>query len=48
MKTYIEKISELIIKCRIRLHQLSGRDMAEIVVPLTNAEIMPLWVINEE
>ena len=48
MKTYIEKISELIIKSRIRIYQSSGKDPAEIVITLTNAEIMPLWVINED
>lgn len=26
---------------------MSGTDPAEIVIPLTNTEIMPLWVINE-
>ena len=46
MKAYIEKISELIIKGRIRLCQLSGTDPAEIGVPLTNAEMMSLWMIN--
>lgn len=48
LKAYIEKISELIMKGRIRLCQLSGTDTAEIVVPLTNVEIMPLLVINED
>ena len=47
MKTYIEKISELIIKGRIRLCQLSGTDPTEIVVPFTNAEMALLWVENE-
>jgi hypothetical protein len=46
LKAYIEKISELIIKGRIRLCQLSGTDPAEIGVPLTNAEMMSLWMIN--
>ena len=45
---HIENISELIIKGRIRLCQLSGADLAEMVVPLTNAGIISLWVINED
>ena len=44
----IEKISELIIKGRIRLCQFSETDLAKILVPLTNAGIMWLWVINED
>lgn len=48
LKTYIEKISELIIRSRIRLHQMSGTKLAEIVVTLTNAEIISSWVINED
>ena len=48
LKTYIEKISELIIKGRIRFHQMSGTKLAEIVVTLTNAEIISSWVINED
>jgi hypothetical protein len=39
MKTHVEKLSELIIKGRIRLCQLSGTDSAETIVPLTNVEI---------
>jgi hypothetical protein len=35
-----EKISELIIKGRIRLCQFSETDLAKILVPLTNAGIM--------
>ena len=38
-KTYIENISELIIKGRISLCQLSRTDPAEIVVPITSPEI---------
>lgn len=48
MQTYTEKTSELITKRRIRLHQLSGTDLAKIVGPLTNAETMSLWMINED
>ena len=39
VKTYIEKISELIIKGRIRLCQLLGTDPTKIVASLKNAEI---------
>ena len=42
LKTYIEKISELVIKGQIRLYQLSGIDIAEIMIHYTNAEIMQL------
>jgi hypothetical protein len=38
--TYIEKVSDLIIKVRITLQQLSGTDPDKIVVPFANAEIM--------
>ena len=48
LKAYKEKISELIIKGRVRLHQLSRTDPHEIVVSLTQTEIMSLWVINED
>lgn len=48
LKTYIEKVSDLIIKGRIRLYELSVTDTAKIVVPFTNAEIMSLCVINED
>ena len=48
MKTHVEKLSELIIKGRIRLCQLSGTDPAKIVVTLTNDEIMSLWKLNED
>ena len=40
----------LITKCikkRIRLHQLSETDLTKIVIPLTNAHIISLLVINE-
>lgn len=47
LKTYIEKVSELILKGKLRLRQLVGMDPAEIVVPFTNAEIASLWVQNE-
>lgn len=48
IKIYKGKFSELIIKRRIRLCQLSEIDQAEIVVPHTNVEIMQLWVINDD
>ena len=47
LKTYIEKISDLIFKGKFRLRQLIGRDPAEIVVPLTNEEIDRLWADSE-
>jgi hypothetical protein len=42
LKAYVERISDLIIKGRIRLCQLSGMDQAYIIVAYTNAEIMSL------
>ena len=35
LKTYVEKVSELIIKGKLRLRQLAGIDPAEIIVPFT-------------
>lgn len=46
VKTYVEKVSDLIINGRIRLCQLSEIDPAEAIVPYTNAQIMSLWVID--
>ena len=43
LKSYVEKVSELIRKAKMRLHQLAGIDPAEIVVPFTNVEIASLW-----
>ena len=42
-----EKVSELIIKGKLRLHQLAGIDPAEIKVSFTNDEIKKLWEDNE-
>ena len=39
----MEKVSELIIKGKLRLCQFAGIDPAEIVVPFTNDEINRLW-----
>ena len=39
LKTYIEKFPELNIKSRVRLCQLSGTDLTELVESLTWAEI---------
>ena len=39
LKTYVEKVSELIIKGKLRLCQLAGIDLAEIIVPSTTDEI---------
>ncbi|KAL6038242.1 hypothetical protein STEG23_034915 [Scotinomys teguina] len=47
LKTYIEKISDLIHKGKLRLRQLTGMDPAEIIVPLTNEEVSSLWKDNE-
>ncbi|MGE9501621.1 hypothetical protein ACQP3D_24730 [Escherichia coli] len=47
LKTYIEKISDLILKGKLRLRQLTGKDPAEIIVPLNNEEISSLWKDNE-
>jgi hypothetical protein len=33
VKSYIEKVSERILKGKLRLHQLAGIDPAEISVP---------------
>ena len=33
LKTYIEKVSDLIIKVKIKLYQLLGTDEEEVVVP---------------
>lgn len=42
----VEKVSDSIMKGRIRLYQFAG--IAEIIVPYTNAEIASLWIINED
>ena len=41
-----KKISELILKAKLRLCQLTGIDPTEIVIPFTNAEIASLWAKN--
>ena len=41
-KSYVEKISELILKEKLRLYQIAETDPAEIVVPFTNDEIEKL------
>ena len=43
----MEKVSELIIKGKLRLRQLAGIDPAEIIVPSTTDEIKKLWEDNE-
>lgn len=40
LKTSIEEVSELNVKGRIRFHQLSEMDSAEIVESHTNIEII--------
>ena len=47
IKTYVEKVSELIIKGKLRLCQLAGIDPAEIIVPFTTDEIKKLWEDNK-
>ena len=47
LKTYVEKVSELIIKGKLRLRQLAGIDPAEIIVPFTTEEIRKLWEDNK-
>ena len=39
LKMYVEKVSEFIIKGKLRLHQLSGKYPAEFIVPFTTDEI---------
>ena len=39
----MEKVSELILKGKLRLCQLAGIDPAEIIVPFNNDEIDKLW-----
>lgn len=40
LKTYIEKVSELILKGKMRLGQLPGIDLVETVVPFTNVDCL--------
>ena len=47
LKTYMEKVFELILKGKLRVHQLAGIDPAEIIVPFTNDEIDKLWAESE-
>ena len=47
LKTYVEKVSELILKGKLRLCQLTGIDPPETVVPFTNDEIDKLWAESE-
>ena len=47
LKTYVENISELIIKGKLRLRQLTGIDPAEIIVPFTTEERRKLWEDNK-
>ena len=45
-KTYVEKVSELIIKGKLRLIQSAGIDSGQIIVPFTAEEIKKLWEDN--
>ncbi|KAL6058683.1 hypothetical protein STEG23_035832, partial [Scotinomys teguina] len=47
LKTYIERISDLIHKGKLRLCQFTEMDPAEIVVPLNKEEVSSLWKDNE-
>ena len=47
METYVEKVSELILKEKLRLHQLVEIDPAEIIVPFKNDEIDKSWQESE-
>lgn len=42
LRTYLENVSELILKAKLKLHQLERIDPEEIVIILTNAEIASL------
>ena len=42
-----KKVSELILKGKLRLCQLAGIDPAEIAVPFNNGEIDKLWAESE-
>ena len=46
LKTYVEKVSELILKGKTRLCQLTGINPAEIALPSTTAEIALSWAGN--
>lgn len=39
LKTSVENISDLILKGKLQLQQLTGMDLAETIIPLTNEEI---------
>lgn len=43
----MEKVSELVQKGKLKLHQLPETDPAEIVVPFINDKIDSLWAENE-
>ena len=45
--SYVENVSELILKGKLRLCQLAEIDPAEIVVPFTNDEIDKLRAESE-
>lgn len=47
LESYMEKISDLILKGRVLLCQLTGQDPGESIVPLTSQEISSLWKDNE-
>ena len=48
LKTYVEKVTELVLKEKLRLHQSTGMEPTETAIPFTNAEISSLWAKNED
>ena len=46
LKTNVKKVSELIIKGKLRLCQLACIDPAEMIMPFTSDEILKLWEDN--
>ena len=41
-------ISEMIMKGKLRFHQLSEIDLVEIMVPFTNVEISSIWAEDKQ
>jgi hypothetical protein len=39
LSTYLDKMTQLILKGRQRFRQLSGQDLTTIILPLTNDQI---------
>ena len=47
LKPYIENVSKLILKRKLRLQRLAGIDPAEIIVPFNNDETDKLWTESQ-